>query len=118
MKFRAPCLPDTMLRPFSEAAMTRRVPILCRHNQIKLIHYFVYRRNHPIAVWNGQPVAESVAPRVFERYVTTNPEPGHGLGTYSMKLLGERYLRGEVSFQSSEADGTVFSISLPRRIAV
>jgi signal transduction histidine kinase len=70
------------------------------------------------AVWNGQPVAESVAPRIFERYVTTNPEPGHGLGTYSMKLLGERYLKGDVTFQSSPAEGTVFSISLPRKASV
>jgi len=32
-----------------------------------------------------------------------------------MKLLGERYLGGEVSFTSEEATGTVFTLRLPLR---
>jgi len=43
---------------------------------------------------------------------------GHGLGTYSMKLLGERYLGGKVSFTTGAEAGTVFSIRLPLPAAV
>jgi sensor histidine kinase regulating citrate/malate metabolism len=36
-----------------------------------------------------------------------------GLGTYSMKILGERYLKGKVYFTTSEEDGTSFFFDLP-----
>jgi signal transduction histidine kinase len=38
-----------------------------------------------------------------------------GLGTYSMKLLTEEYLGGEVSFRSSEQEGTTFIFVIPNR---
>ena len=37
---------------------------------------------------------------------------GRGLGTYSMKLFGERYLGGRVSVSSQSPEGTVVSIAL------
>ena len=52
--------------------------------------------------------------RIFQRYYSTKGEPGRGLGTYSMKLFGEQYLGGEVRFDTSESEGTVFSLRLPR----
>ena len=45
---------------------------------------------------------------------STKSSTGRGLGTYSMKLLGERYLGGAVSFSSSAEHGTVFTFELPR----
>ncbi|MBI2934287.1 MAG: HAMP domain-containing histidine kinase [Chloroflexi bacterium] len=36
-----------------------------------------------------------------------------GLGTYSMKLLSERYLKGKVGFTSSDRDGTTFIATYP-----
>ncbi len=65
-------------------------------------------------VWNACAMAPEVALRVFQRYFTTKDEPGRGLGTYGMKLIGERHLGGRVSFSTSEADGTTFHIELPR----
>ena len=53
--------------------------------------------------------------RIFQRSVSTKAERGRGLGTYGMKLLGERYLGGEVSFVSTEEAGTTFSVRLPIR---
>lgn len=38
---------------------------------------------------------------------------GRGWGTYSMKLLGEKILRGRVNFTSSEKNGTTFQLSIP-----
>lgn len=50
--------------------------------------------------------------QIFERSFSTKGK-GRGLGTYSMKLLGEDYLGGKVDFKSEETEGTTFSIQLP-----
>lgn len=60
---------------------------------------------------------EGVIPRkvqlqIFLRSFTTK-EPGRGVGTYSVKLLTERYLQGTVSFVSTPAEGTTFTATLP-----
>jgi hypothetical protein len=64
-------------------------------------------------VHNPGAMAEEVALRVFQRTFTTKPEPGRGLGTYSMKILGENLLGGRVSFRSSAKEGTTFILELP-----
>jgi signal transduction histidine kinase len=69
-------------------------------------------------VHNAGEIPPAVAARVFQRAFTTKAGTGHGLGTYGMRLLGERYLGGKVSFTTSAADGTVFSIRLPLPAAV
>jgi K+-sensing histidine kinase KdpD len=51
--------------------------------------------------------------QVFKRSFSTKGA-GRGLGTYSIKLLTERYLKGEVSFATSEKEGTTFMISIPK----
>jgi len=50
--------------------------------------------------------------RVFHRSFSTKGRD-RGLGTYSMKLLGES-LGGEISFTSSQSDGTTFRARFPR----
>jgi signal transduction histidine kinase len=65
------------------------------------------------AVWNAAPIPPEVALRVFQRNFTTKGDLGRGLGTYSMKLVGERLLHGRVSFASSALDGTTFQFVLP-----
>jgi len=64
-------------------------------------------------VHNPGHIPPQVAAHVFQRSFTTKGDPGRGLGTYSMKLLGERYLGGKVSFTTDPAQGTTFSIRLP-----
>jgi len=65
-------------------------------------------------VHNPGRVPRSVEPWIFQRSFSTKNGRGRGLGTYGMKLFGERYLGGEVGFDSSEQGGTVFRIVLPR----
>lgn len=65
------------------------------------------------SVHNPGVIPEDVATRVFQRSFTTQAEPGHGLGTYSMRLLAERYLGGQVLFESTPEKGTTFSVELP-----
>jgi signal transduction histidine kinase len=64
-------------------------------------------------VQNPAFIPPEVATHIFKRSFTTKGDPGRGLGTYSMKLLGERYLGGKVSFTTSTTHGTTFSIRLP-----
>ena len=69
-------------------------------------------------VHNPGEIPPAVAAHIFQRSFTTKAGTGHGLGTYSMKLLGERYLGGKVSFTTGAEAGTVFSIRLPLPAAV
>jgi signal transduction histidine kinase len=50
--------------------------------------------------------------QVFQRSFSTKGS-GRGLGTYSMKLLSERYLQGRVTFDTSPAKGTTFRAIYP-----
>jgi len=54
-----------------------------------------------------------VALRVFQRSFSTKAGQGRGLGTFSMKLFGENYLGGRVSFTSLQEAGTTFSLERP-----
>lgn len=63
-------------------------------------------------VHNPAVMPRAVQLQIFQRSFTTKGG-GRGLGTYSIKLLSERYLGGTVSFSTSEADGTTFRVSLP-----
>lgn len=50
--------------------------------------------------------------QLFKRSFSTKGI-GRGIGTYSMKLFGEKYLKGKVGFESTENDGTTFFIEIP-----
>jgi len=50
--------------------------------------------------------------QVFQRSFSTKNVSGRGLGTYSMKLLGERYLGGIVDFRCDNGE-TTFHLKLP-----
>ena len=65
------------------------------------------------SVWNPGFIPDDVAGQIFRRSFSTKGRRGRGLGTYSMRLFGERYLGGQVSFSTSPTQGTVFSINLP-----
>jgi len=62
--------------------------------------------------WNDKSIPDDIALRVFQRNFSTKEGEGRGLGTFSMKLFGEKYLGGQVGFISSEKEGTVFSFTL------
>jgi signal transduction histidine kinase len=66
-----------------------------------------------LRVWNPGAMPSTVALQVFKRSFSTKGGTGRGLGTFSMKLFGERYLGGTVGFTSTQADGTTFFVRLP-----
>lgn len=64
-------------------------------------------------VWNAQEIPRKVGIRMFQRNFSTKEQAGRGLGTCSMKLLGEKILGGQVSFASSGKEGTIFRFAHP-----
>ena len=64
------------------------------------------------SVHNPAVMAKEVKLQVFNRSFSTKGAD-RGLGTYSIKLLSERYLKGEACFTSEAGAGTVFTLKLP-----
>lgn len=64
-------------------------------------------------VHNDGSMPRDVQLQVFQRSFSTKGT-GRGLGTYSIKLLTERYLNGQVGFTSTPDAGTMFTASYPR----
>jgi signal transduction histidine kinase/CheY-like chemotaxis protein len=54
--------------------------------------------------------------KIFQRTFSTKRGAGHGLGTFSMKLFGESFLKGRISFVSNKKEGTVFVFALPLQL--
>jgi signal transduction histidine kinase len=65
-----------------------------------------------IAVHNHGAIPPDIQAQLFLRSVSTRGA-NRGIGTYSMKLLTERYLGGTIGFHSDEASGTTFWVNLP-----
>lgn len=68
------------------------------------------------SVHNPGVIPEEVQLQLFTRSFSTKAANGRGLGTYSVKLFGERYLHGRVAFESREPEGTTFTLTLPRTL--
>ncbi len=68
-------------------------------------------------VWNRQVIPDREKLRIFQRNYSNKAGEGRGLGTWSMKFFGEKFLGGQVGFTSSEPDGTLFFLILPLRAA-
>lgn len=67
-----------------------------------------------IVFWIHNPgeMPEDVKLQMFQRSFSTRAG-SRGLGTYSIRLLSERYLNGGVSFTSTAEEGTVFKARYP-----
>ncbi len=65
------------------------------------------------AVHNDTAMPEEVRLQMFQRSFSTKQGRGRGIGTYSVKLLTERFLQGSVAFESAPGEGTTFTIRLP-----
>ncbi len=63
-------------------------------------------------VWNRQTIPEALQSRIFQRNFSTKEQAGRGIGTFSMKFLGEAILGGKVDFRSTEELGTTFRFAV------
>lgn len=64
-------------------------------------------------VWNVGQIPAKFVNRIFQRNFSTKDQDGRGIGTFSMKLFGEKVLGGKVYFTTSAEKGTQFTFSLP-----
>lgn len=64
------------------------------------------------SVHNPGMIPEKNQLQIFQRSFSTKGE-GRGIGTYSMKFLSMNYLKGDISFESTEQDGTTFYAEYP-----
>ena len=87
--------------------------IFCPGGEVK-VNLESDERSVAFSVWNRQFMPDDIARRIFQGHFSTKREAGRGLGTYAMRLIGERYLKGRVDFTTSEQEGTWFRIALPR----
>jgi len=71
-------------------------------------------RGENIRFWvrNEGVMPHHVQMQVFKRSFSTKGK-GRGLGTYSVRLLAENYLKGKSGFISNEKEGTIFFVDLP-----
>lgn len=65
-------------------------------------------------VRNETVIPDAVRHQIFQRSFSTKGE-GRGIGTYSVKLLAEKYLQGQVAFSSDPVDGTTFTVRIPKQ---
>lgn len=66
-------------------------------------------------VKNNSFIPRDIQLQLFKRSFSTKGK-NRGLGTYSIKLLTERYLKGEVRFETNEKTGTIFYVKYPKTI--
>ena len=64
------------------------------------------------SVQNEGYIPRDVQLQIFQRSFSTKGN-NRGLGTYSIKLLAERYLKGKASFESIAEKGTTFYVKIP-----
>jgi len=71
-----------------------------------------------IRIWvrNSGFIPSDVQMQIFQRSFSTKGK-GRGIGTYSIRLLTENYLKGKASFVSSETEGTIFSVELNKNFS-
>lgn len=82
------------------------VTIGCREVEDDQIEFWVH---------NSSYIPPEIQTNIFKRSVTTKGR-GRGLGTYSVRLLTERYLHGQASFTSTPEEGTTFRVRLPKEL--
>jgi signal transduction histidine kinase len=66
-------------------------------------------------VHNAGFIPAETQQQIFQRSFSTKG-PGRGLGTYSVKLLCDRYLNGQAAFITSPEQGTTFTVRFPARL--
>ncbi|MDQ7825068.1 MAG: HAMP domain-containing sensor histidine kinase [Candidatus Eremiobacteraeota bacterium] len=81
---------------------SQKVVILCYLNSNRIV----------FKVHNDGYIPRDAQLQIFKRSFSTKGK-GRGLGTFSIKLLTERYLRGKASFKTSEFEGTDFVVEFP-----
>ncbi|MFA6004014.1 MAG: HAMP domain-containing sensor histidine kinase [Elusimicrobiota bacterium] len=114
----APGCPDTRL--VTDAKLLRRVIgnmvknalEACQPGEAATLQWSQKDGIVEFAVHNPGGMPREVQLQMFHRSFSTK-DPCRGLGSYSMKLLTERYLGGSIGFSSDDSQGTWFWVGYP-----
>jgi PAS domain S-box-containing protein len=71
---------------------------------------------HVIDIHNRGVVPADIRERFFEPYATSGKKDGTGLGTYNALLVARTH-KGDISFATSEEEGTHVMVHLPEKLA-
>ncbi|PKP36642.1 MAG: histidine kinase [Bacteroidetes bacterium HGW-Bacteroidetes-14] len=63
---------------------------------------------------NEEVMPAEIQMQIFQRSFSTKGSD-RGIGTYSIKLLAENYLKGKVDFSSNESEGTIFWVDFNKK---
>jgi signal transduction histidine kinase len=80
----------------------RTVAVACRHDGYEVL----------FSCHNEGVIPRDVQLQIFQRSFSTKGV-GRGIGTYSVKLLAEKFLQGRVWFVSTPSEGTTFVAAFP-----
>ncbi len=121
-KYRQVDIDVSVANIFTEKTLLRRVLInmvknaleASNHDDVVRIfsHYDKKNETARISVHNPQVIPINDQLKLFQKSFSTKGR-GRGWGTYSIKILTEKYLNGTVSFISKEGQGTTFTIDIP-----
>lgn len=78
------------------------------------ISAYDYGENIRFVIANDGVIPKHIQLQIFNRSFSTKAKKGRGIGTYSVKLLIENYLKGRVSFISNEEEQTKFIVEIPK----
>ena len=95
--------------------MTKNALEACKPGETVTVSCGMHGNQVEFRVHNPNEMPRDVQLQVFQRSFSTKGA-GRGLGTYSIKLLTEKYLQGSASFTSG-ADGTIFKACYPLSIS-
>jgi len=107
----------------SDPVLIRRVLINLTKNAVEavdeggrvILNCFTDAGKVCFTVHNKTVIPDEIQRQLFTRSFSTKGS-GRGLGTYSIRLITEKYLHGEVSFVSNQEQGTVFTVCYPGEI--
>lgn len=82
-------------------------------NKVEISGHMLPGRMHAkFSVKNPQLIPKADQLKLFQKSFSTKGR-GRGWGTYSIKVLTEKYLQGTVNYSSRTGEGTIFTISIP-----
>jgi signal transduction histidine kinase len=91
--------------------MTKNALEASESNGVVTLSAFQKGEKSTFSVHNNSYMEREVQLQVFNRSFSTKGK-GRGIGTYSIKLFSEKYLKGKVYFDSSRKKGTTFYLEL------
>ena len=107
---------------FTERTLLRRVLINMLKNALEASshtnkvaisgHLLPEGMHAEFSVKNPQLIPKADQLKLFQKSFSTKGR-GRGWGTYSIKVLTEKYLRGTVNYSSRTGEGTIFTIRIP-----